>query len=693
MDRRITPNAVASDDSDKNVRVPGQDIHEDEDVDANKYRKSTKRRCHRGKGVSAGVEGRLELIACGILLVVLLIFVWLVMQSRQDANYERAWNQWKRAKSLLRRRMHKNHGRHDGHVGPHVFGSGAAIVHNGEPNRGGDGHDNAPMTTQDLMHLSDQQMRQAQSLSTLTDSQLLDLFEATRPKDTSDKLRRVQKQFLTPILKEWAHRVDHSLHANTKGGLRWIRPYLLPPNGPTAVDQKELMATPNFNPDDEPQILFHVKRRRLPADEPQEEWAWKKEWQQMQQKTNGDEKSKLGPAIDYTQQRWYKYPDLMSSPPMDGGYPKLQPLGDLLRKWPQTQDIKPDQKIEEVLLHFNYSDPAERAMATRFREAHLPFKVYDIPDIDYVTKLWTDEYVHQQFDRNPEDGGGKDGMGLNKQAGTAADGLCQESPNHFFAFFVPAFWQTATMGLPPVRNNDFTFAEWAKHARYADAKRLSSDQPHYYWQAGARKKERFRDVSKQSFISRDLNKTLSATQDNFFIFNLAAQKGVQCRFGERGVTAATHYDGGQNMIAMLTGAKRYILSPPRACPELGVFSAQKSPIFRHSLLNFDHIQYWDQQEEQKRNDQPEATDWLGQTMSQTERDWLHKASEAPALETVLKAGEVLFLPSFWFHYIVSVQKSAQCNVRSGEDKIGTREFGNFDNIEQCGYANESPKQQ
>ena len=31
--------------------------------------------------------------------------------------------------------------------------------------------------------------------------------------------------------------------------------------------------------------------------------------------------------------------------------------------------------------------------------------------------------------------------------------------------------------------------------------------------------------------------------------------------------------------------------------------------------------------------------------------------------------------SFWFHYVISLQKSAQCNVRSGVNTEGTREFG------------------
>jgi hypothetical protein len=33
-------------------------------------------------------------------------------------------------------------------------------------------------------------------------------------------------------------------------------------------------------------------------------------------------------------------------------------------------------------------------------------------------------------------------------------------------------------------------------------------------------------------------------------------KGLNCRFGMKGVAAATHYDGGRNSVAMLRGRKR-----------------------------------------------------------------------------------------------------------------------------------------
>jgi hypothetical protein len=108
------------------------------------------------------------------------------------------------------------------------------------------------------------------------------------------------------------------------------------------------------------------------------------------------------------------------------------------------------------------------------------------------------------------------------------------------------------MGVPPTRNNDFTFAKWARHALYADRIGLSPNQPHFYWQSGVEPEERYKDTRDWTFVSRDLP-SFSSTQPNFFLFEPEHQKGIQCRFGERGVTAATHFDGGRNMVAMMTG--------------------------------------------------------------------------------------------------------------------------------------------
>ena len=127
------------------------------------------------------------------------------------------------------------------------------------------------------------------------------------------------------------------------------------------------------------------------------------------------------------------------------------------------------------------------------------------------------------------------------------------------------------------------------------------------------------------------------------------------------------------VVAMIRGAKRYILSPPNQCSKLGIFTQKQSPIYRHSLLNFGHIQYLHQ----------DGNNSGAAGMSPEERAWLERAATAQSVETVLKQGEVLYIPSHWFHYIISLQKSAQCNVRSGIDKEGNPRFGGRRQVEEC----------
>lgn len=380
---------------------------------------------------------------------------------------------------------------------------------------------------------------------------------------------------------------------------------------------------------------------------------WFQEYKNLIAQYGGDE-NLPGPIVDYTDPNKYEYPPIMDEPPTEGGYPRLVPLGHMMHHWDQDEDNK--GIITETLIHFDFSNPEELAKARKFRDAMLPFKLYNVPEIDRATDLWTDAYVSRGF--------GDDGYRPDNAQGTA-----QESTNHYFAFYTPPNWVGDKMGVPPVRNNDMEFSQWAMHARYADATRLATDQPHFYWQSGAPRDERYSPKNEWSFISRDLP-SFSATEENFIMFHPEEQKGIQCRFGERGVVAAAHYDSGRNMIGMITGAKRYILSPPNACGKLGLFADHHSPIYRHSLLNFGHIKYL--------NDP-----LLSEGMSEEEREWLERAASAPAVETVLKAGEILYLPSFWFHYIVSVQKSAQCNARSGIQEDRHWEFGGMQDVKEC----------
>jgi len=445
------------------------------------------------------------------------------------------------------------------------------------------------------------------------------------------------------ILEAWLQEIDHQVRENVAGGIRWVRPNLLPPL-PVAGHETARQEPQEYG-HQPTTALRDVKREYMFAArnaDPRGPMAWEAEWRQLQAA------GVTGPPVDYRPVQKYTYPEKRLEPPTLG-YPALKSMQELFQEWPQDEDYA--GIYTETLLHFNYSDPVEREAARKFRDVELPFKLYDIPEVDHVTALWTDDYVSQQFD------------GHDRTQEELLVGFCQESTSNFCSFFV--WWDSLTLGHPPNRNNDWTYQKWAEHARYADAAGLPFDKPHFYYQAGVDKSFIEQDPKAWTFISKDIP-SFSSTTDNFFSFNAKEKHGIQCRFGERGVVAAQHQDPGRNMIAMFTGAKRYILSPPNQCSKFGIFPTRDSPLYRHSGLNFGHI---------TRMDDP--------AMPEKERAWLEIASSSKSVETVLKQGEVLYLPSHWFHYIVSVQKSAQCNVRSGKNSKGRPEFGGEQDILDC----------
>ena len=69
-----------------------------------------------------------------------------------------------------------------------------------------------------------------------------------------------------------------------------------------------------------------------------------------------------------------------------------------------------------------------------------------------------------------------------------------------------------------------------------------------------------------------------------------SQPNSRCRRCMAIVTAAAHFDNGRNMIAMVKGAKRYVLAPPNQCNKMHIVKNKHHPSRRHSLLNFANIE-------------------------------------------------------------------------------------------------------
>jgi Cupin-like domain len=168
-------------------------------------------------------------------------------------------------------------------------------------------------------------------------------------------------------------------------------------------------------------------------------------------------------------------------------------------------------------------------------------------------------------------------------------------------------------------------------AKHADEIKLQNDTVHYYFMANAQPGDQ-----RRSFIGRDLP-LFSTHQENFFITDVKANRGIQCRFSMRGIISESHYDTGKNFIAMIRGAKRYILNPPYTCKQLGIIKDNKHPSYRHSAIDWSNVE-------------------------EAEKSGF---GNVDAIDTIVRKNELLYVPSFWFHYIVSLQYSGQCNSRSG----------------------------
>ena len=104
-------------------------------------------------------------------------------------------------------------------------------------------------------------------------------------------------------------------------------------------------------------------------------------------------------------------------------------------------------------------------------------------------------------------------------------------------------------------------------------------------------------------------------------------------FGKENVTAYTHYDTSYNLHAIAYGRKKFIMFPPEAYHDLQL----------HPCLH----QFYRQTQ----------TNIFDGNYSKT-------LAELKGLEVILTPGEVLYIPPYWFHCVVTVETTVSLNVWS-----------------------------
>ena len=310
-------------------------------------------------------------------------------------------------------------------------------------------------------------------------------------------------------------------------------------------------------------------------------------------------------------------------------YPPEFSVVDIVNNWNPDNTEIPAQHYD-TLCHFNYQNKEQKALALEYRNEEVPFVVYNVPEIDEVVTKWSDmDYLHSRLgSKKYRSETSKDNHfmywnGHKNAATVTTGGKAWEEPTKFVAMEFEDFIETA------IKGQNMTLEE-RKHAYF----RLTSD-------AGS------------DWLSRELK--FFEQKPSLFMKEPEEIKGIHCRFGMRGVTAETHFDGSRNFVVQLGGLRRWLLFHPDQCDNLYLLPTGH-PSGRH--ISFD--------------------------MSAPVDEILPKYPKFAKLmgvEVIMQPGDAIFIPTHWFHHIISLNLNYQCNARSGRDYTPY-----MDIIRKCGFA-------
>jgi hypothetical protein len=361
--------------------------------------------------------------------------------------------------------------------------------------------------------------------------------------------------------------------------------------------------------------------------------------------------------------------------PLGEGYPMLFPLASLLGEW--TSDITtppPTYGRYSSLRVFDWL--TEREEAERYRRAEVPFVIRNVPSLDRAAAHFSDDAT------------------LLGMMGESTKYMAEVNDNNHFMYYnkLKAKKRSAVAAeyKAPTREEHIAAGSWlrsAKEVATAVADEEARGLPSWWFadpegpEAAARvgvsstvdapeRAKRTLAYMRASTDPRDkqANRWIygelplfdkdgarsglgpDATRDetSFFLMDASQQRGIHCRFGMPGIIAEAHYDGGRNFITMQRGRKRYILAPPSECGNLHLL--RDGPSSRHSEI-----------------------DW-------SDPAHIPRLSKALALEIIIEAGDALYVPAFWFHYITSLDVNIQCNTRSGTPTLYK------DELAKCGFG-------
>jgi len=316
------------------------------------------------------------------------------------------------------------------------------------------------------------------------------------------------------------------------------------------------------------------------------------------------------------------------------GYPEQYPIMDIVGNWNPDDATLPERHYH-ALCRFDYQRDFRKAEA--YRDAEVPFLVYNVPEAEEVVNKWnTDGY-------------------LEKLLGDERYRTEVSHNNHFMYFSGGSKGHGKAAWRAPTSIEKMSFKKFKDAAVRCDMKNCSEDEKHFYFRVTA--------PSSGHFMFKEL--PFYKPRPSLFIKEPKGQRGIHCRFGMREVIAENHYDGSRNVIGLFGGRRRYILSHPNQCDSMYLLP-MGHPSGRHSG---DACNY-----------HPDCKDSANSVdYSKPNLEKFPKFAKLQANEVVLTAGDFLYLPTHWFHFIISLGLNYQCNTRSGRSNEYTKD------VKKCGF--------
>jgi Cupin-like domain len=311
------------------------------------------------------------------------------------------------------------------------------------------------------------------------------------------------------------------------------------------------------------------------------------------------------------------------------GYPFAWNVIDVLNHWNVDDTNLPESPIHQGLCVFDWK--TEQAKAHRYREKELPFVLKNHPEVMATAERWmTPKYLERLLGETPQrTEHGKNNHLMFWRTRFSAQGQT-----------LPPDWK------PPTDVVQLSYPQWLQKAKDLELVPDQTKEEHHYFRLNARRRVNPWLYEEMPFFDPEKN-----DPNAFLIVDSWDHRGINCRFGQRGTIAELHFDSTRNFVVLLGGQRRYILAHPDQCSFLELYD-RYHPSGRHSRVNWS----------------------LPTEASQTD------LAKAKVNEVVLQAGDVLYLPTYWFHFIVSLNTNYQCNARSGV----TEE--NYHFMDECGMG-------